>query len=246
MKGGKIDINSDLGEGYGNDAEIMPYISSCNIACGGHFGTRHTIEATIDLAIQNYVKIGAHPSYPDKNHFGRKRRDMAFGELNESLIEQIEKVKDIAKQKNQNLHHIKLHGALYLESLTNSDLSENIANLMKTHFPECTLYAPYSSKMSGAAVNRNLNIKYEGFADRKYHADLTLVDRRHPLAILTEAAQVKEQVMLIVENNLVKTLEGELVPIVADTLCIHGDHPKANIIAKILFQWLSENNYLIK
>ncbi|MEX0883056.1 MAG: 5-oxoprolinase subunit PxpA [Cyclobacteriaceae bacterium] len=246
MKVRKIDINSDLGEGYGNDADIMPFISSCNIACGGHFGTRQTIKETIDLAIQNQVKIGAHPSYPDKYHFGRKRMDIPFNELLNSLIEQIEIVKGMANQKNQALHHIKLHGALYLESLTNWELSENIAILIETHFPECTLYAPYMSKMADAAIKRNLKLKYEVFADRKYLVDLTLVDRKHPFAILTDPAEIMEHVMLMVENKKVKTLEGKLVPIVADTLCIHGDHPKAISIAKALFKLLSEKKHLIK
>jgi 5-oxoprolinase (ATP-hydrolysing) subunit A len=241
-----IDINSDLGEGFGNDAVIMPYISSCNIACGGHFGSPETVKATIDLAIQNQVKIGAHPSYPDEKNFGRRKMDISQDELEISLLNQIQLVEKEALKKNQILHHIKLHGALYLDTIKDIEKANLVANLVRRHFPESVIYAPFKSKMAAAARNVKLEVKYEVFADRNYLPDLSLVNRNDPQAILIDPIQINEHLLLIIENQKVKTMEGKAVNIKGETICVHGDNAKAMAIAKSIHEMFLKKGYLIQ
>lgn len=241
-----IDINSDLGEGFGNDAAIMPYISSCNIACGGHLGTPETVKTTIDLAIKNKVKIGAHPSYPDRENFGRRKMDISHDDLEISLKNQIQLVKKEAQDKSQPLHHIKLHGALYLDTIKDIEKANLVANMVRRYFPQAMIFAPFKSAMAVAAKKAKLEVKYEVFADRNYHLDLSLVSRADPQAILIDPIQINKHLLLIIEEQKVKTIEGLAVNIQGETVCVHGDNAEAIAIAKSIHKMFLKKGYLIQ
>ncbi len=231
-----IDINSDLGEGMGNDAHIMPFISSCNIACGAHAGDIGTMEKTIDLALKYKVKIGAHPSYPDRKNFGRKVMEIDPEQLSQSLLEQVQSLNIILHKKGTSLHHIKPHGALYNEAAVNPEIAQLIIDLVKKHFPECVLYVPDQSVIGRLAAENSLNIQFEVFADRNYQDDLSLVSRNETNAIIRDTDMVKEHLLRMVNEGLVKTVTGNLKPIKANTICVHGDHPEALALSKVIFE----------
>ncbi|MEX2594278.1 MAG: 5-oxoprolinase subunit PxpA [Anditalea sp.] len=241
-----IDFNCDLGEGSGNDAAIMPFISSCNIACGGHAGDLTTMRKTVLLATAHQVKIGAHPSYPDPQNFGRKIIPMSLPDLTESLIHQIRTLENIAHHFGLKLHHIKLHGALYNQAAQEAEAARLIVDMMKKYFMQYTLYAPYPSVLSQIALKEGLQIKYEVFADRNYNADLSLVSRRFPYAVLLDHQKVLEHVERILKEGKVKTISGELVAIRADTLCVHGDNPEAVSLAATIYKKLKREGYFIR
>lgn len=233
------DINADLGEQTGNDSGIMPYISSCNIACGGHAGDNDSIRFTVDLALTHHVKIGAHPAYPDRENFGRKHMDISREQLSESLLWQVDQIQHYLNQLKEPLHHIKLHGALYNEAAVDFDLASFIVDLLKLNFPTTLLYAPYGSKLAILAFEEGVPMKSEVFADRRYQDDLSLVPRSSPQACIEDWKEIKAQVEEMIYRQRVKTINGNYVPIQADTLCVHGDHPKSIQTAKRLYELLN-------
>ncbi|WP_339900822.1 LamB/YcsF family protein [uncultured Cyclobacterium sp.] len=229
-----VDLNCDLGEGMANDKAIMPFLGSCNIAAGGHTGDEHTILETIQLAKKHQVKIGAHPSYPDQQNFGRSPVDISFAQLEESLFQQINLVKKLASTENKTLHHIKFHGALYLKSLTSPELAGNLAKFVAHNYKGVQLYAPYGSCMAEEARKQKVPLKNEGFADRAYMTSSILISRKNSNAILTNLDEVRHQVLSMVYKGKVPTFDKQSHDIVVDTICIHGDHPKALEIAQLL------------
>ncbi|WP_161625586.1 LamB/YcsF family protein [Cyclobacterium qasimii] len=229
-----MDLNCDLGEGMPNDNAIMPYLGSCNIASGGHTGNAQTVIETIQLAKKHQVKIGAHPSYPDRLNFGRKPLDISFPLLQESLVQQITLIKELAATENMSMHHIKFHGALYLSSLTSQKLANQLAQLIATHYNDVLLYAPFGSCMAEEALRHNIPIKYEGFVDRAYSTGSELVSRKQPNALLTNLETIKTQVLSMVNSGSILAIDNKEYAIKVDTLCIHGDHPKALEIAQLL------------
>lgn len=222
-----IDVNCDVGEGIGNESLILPFISSCNIACGGHAGNENIIREVIALANQNNVKVGAHPSFPDKENFGRKIIDISLDDLGVSLIEQILLVKKLAKESNVELHHIKAHGALYNLSAIDEVVANLIVEVVKEVSSESFLYVPYNSKIEKIAKNAGVLVKREVFADRNYNDDLTLVSRNHPEALLRDREAVLNHVRGMASKQKVTTLAGKELDIIADTFCIHGDTENA-------------------
>lgn len=230
----KVDINSDLGEGSGADVTIMPFISSCNIACGGHAGNPISMQETIDLAIKNHVKIGAHPSYPDPANFGRKVIDMPLDELKGSILSQIKELEKWANQSGAKLHHIKPHGALYNEAAANKSIADLIVEIMKSYYPDLVLYVPDGSIIAEIAKREEISIWFEVFADRNYRDDLTLVSRKEPNAVLYDSSEVLEHLKRMIISGQVLTVSGKQLPIKADTVCVHGDNPSAlKLVASI-------------
>lgn len=232
--GENVDLNCDLGEGMANDKAIMPFLGSCNIAAGGHTGDERTILETIQLAKKHQVKIGAHPSYPDEQNFGRSPMDIPFAQLEKSLFQQINLVKELAYAENKTIHHIKFHGALYLKSLTSPNLAGKLAKFLAHNYKGIHLYAPYGSCMAEEALKQNVPLKNEGFADRAYMTSSTLLSRKNSNAILTNLDEVRHQVFSMVYQGKVPTIDKEQHKIVVDTICIHGDHPKALEIAQLI------------
>jgi len=229
-----VELNCDLGEGMPNDNAIMPYLGSCNIASGGHTGNARSIIETIKLAKKNQVKIGAHPSYPDRPNFGRIPMDISFPMLQESLIQQIGLIKELASTEDMPLHHIKFHGALYLSSLTSQKLAKQLAQLIADRYEGVLLYAPFGSCMAEEAIRCNIPLKYEGFADRTYLTGSALIGRKQANALLTNLEAIKYQVLSMINFGSIWTIDKKEYKIKVDTLCIHGDHPKALEIAQLL------------
>lgn len=232
-----IDINCDLGEGLPNDAELMQNISSCNIACGGHAGTIETIDKTITLAIKNEVKIGAHPSFPDKENFGRKLLNLPYKELQQSIEAQVQLfVERLNKQKGK-LHHIKVHGALYNASAKNVELANLVVNAVKNIDKTVFLYVPFNSVIEEIAKQHHIKIKYEVFADRNYNNDGSLVMRSQENAVIYDKEIALKHIRRMFYDKQIQTISGELIYTKADTFCIHGDNKNAIEI----LQFINEN-----
>lgn len=234
MKQVSIDINADLGEGIGNENELMPVISSCNIACGGHAGDERSMRAAVKLAKHYRVKIGAHPSFPDVTNFGRKIIEMSRTELHATLKEQINTLNKIVEEEKAVLHHVKPHGALYNLAMTDSQTATVIIEVLKSMHPPVCIYVPYNSVIANVALAHDIPIIYEAFADRNYNDDLTLVSRVNTNALLHEENEVFQHVYRMIAQEEVKTVSGKLIPIKANTFCIHGDNPRAIKIANKL------------
>ncbi|WP_136481280.1 5-oxoprolinase subunit PxpA [Cognatitamlana onchidii] len=230
----RIDINADVGEGVGNESEIMPFISSCNIACGGHAGGIKTMRTVVGLAKENKVKIGAHPSFPDKENFGRQIIDMPCTALYTSIKNQIKDLIEVLDDYHLQIHHVKPHGALYNLAAVDEKTAQVVVEVMRGLMLRAKLYVPYKSVIAKVAIEQNIPIMYEAFADRNYNDDLTLVSRDLDYAIIDNADAMFDHVFRMVTSNKVKTWSGKLKAIEADTFCMHGDHPKAfNLISEL-------------
>ncbi|QTD38949.1 5-oxoprolinase subunit PxpA [Polaribacter batillariae] len=235
-----IDINCDVGEGIKNEHLLMPYISSCNIACGGHFGNAETIDKTIQLAVENKVFIGAHPSFPDKENFGRKSMHISHQKLQKSIENQLALFTNRLSLVAEKLHHIKPHGALYNLIAVDKNFAETFLKSIGKYTKDIFLYVPYNSVIEKLAIKKNIKIKYEVFADRNYNNDLTLVSRNKENALITDVKDVLSHVLLMCKGS-VKTISGELKTIKADTFCIHGDNEKAVSILEYVSKKLQEH-----
>ncbi len=230
-----VDINCDVGEGVGNEAQLLPFISSCNIACGGHAGDVETIDEVLELAKKHKVYVGAHPSFPDRENFGRKVMEISSRELKVSLEEQILLLKERTEDHGLKLHHIKAHGALYNLTATDRSMAELVVEVVLKCCPDTFLYVPYQSEISEVAKEKGLQIKYEAFADRNYNDDLTLVSRSNNLALIHKKEEVFSHVLNMLKNEKVKTISGKELSIETDTFCIHGDSENAEDLVKYLF-----------
>ena len=239
-----IDVNCDVGEGINNEKDLLPFISSCNIACGGHAGDAKTIERVISLAKQYNVKVGAHPSFPDRENFGRKVIDISPNELKKSLENQILLLKDSAQHQAVTLHHVKPHGALYNLAAIDQKVAELVVDVVLKCCSKVFLYVPYQSEIASVAKQKGLPIKYEVFADRNYNDDLTLVSRNNDHALIQTKEKVLSHVLNMYRANKVTTVTGQEIPILVDTFCIHGDSSNAVELVKYLFEELK--NYNIK
>ena len=240
-----IDINCDVGEGVENEHLIMPYISSCNIACGGHFGDVNSIDKTITLAIKNKVKIGAHPSFPDKENFGRKLMQISDEALKISIENQLDLFLQRLTFVDEKLHHIKPHGALYNAITVDEKLAKLFVKITQKYLENAFLFVPYNSVIEKVALINGLKVKYEAFADRNYNDDLTLVSRAQENALLSEEKEVFNHVLSMIKSGKVKTISGVERLIKVDTFCIHGDAKNAFRIAKYLHKNLKKEGYKV-
>ena len=222
----RLNINCDLGEGGQNDAALMPYIQSCNIACGGHYGDENSIRAAILLAKKYGVRIGAHPSYPDKENFGRKIIQISNQDLKASLIDQITLFQEICNTENIPMHHLKLHGALYNQAAKNEALAQLILGVIDELEMDAFLYVPAFSVLEKMAKNK-VQTKVEAFIDRTYQDDYTLTPRTQERALITQPEEAWNQLREMHFSNTLKTVSGKTLSMKADTYCIHGDSPEA-------------------
>ena len=239
----KIDINADIGEGCNNDKNLFPLISSCNIACGGHTGDNESIKNSIILAINHDVKIGAHPSFPDKLNFGRKLMKISENDLQQSLSSQINSVIKIARKYNKKIHHIKPHGALYNLAFSDFKTCKIIINCIKKLPYKVSLFSQYKSLLSNLAKENGIKIFNEVFIDREYNNDLSLVNRESKNAITNDLNKINKKVLNIFKNNKIISVNNIKMNVRAETYCIHGDNPNALIIIKSLRSYL--NSYQI-
>jgi UPF0271 protein len=208
-----IDLNADLGEGDPYDVELLEIVSSCNVACGGHAGDMTSMRDTVRSAMKNRVAIGAHPSYPDREGFGRRSEFMAGDELRKSLVAQIKTLASIALEEGATLTHVKPHGALYNDAVNNRELADAIATAVAEALPDAMFVGLPGSELQNAALAQQLTFVAEGFIDRAYQKDGQLVPRSQPGAVHNSLEQVLPQAV---------SLAGKV-----DTLCIHGDTPGA-------------------
>ncbi|RZN82875.1 MAG: 5-oxoprolinase subunit PxpA [Winogradskyella sp.] len=241
----EIDINADVGEGIGNEANMMPYLSSCNIACGGHAGNFETMKSVVKLAKAHQVKIGAHPSFPDKENFGRINMKLSLEELFDSLKSQVEDLTTVLKSENVEIHHIKPHGALYNLATKDSETAKVILKVIKSFSSSVKLYAPYKSVIAELAKHENIEVVFEGFADRNYNQDLSLVSRQNKDALITEKEAVLKHVFKMISEQKINTITGVEVELFADTICVHGDTENAQNILEYLYHNLELNNVRI-
>lgn len=222
LRTGTIDINCDMGEGAGHDAELMPLISSANIACGGHAGDPDTMRATVDLARQHGVAIGAHPGYPDREHFGRRDLGLGTTATVEAILRQIDALAHIAGPL---LHHVKLHGAIYHRVGVDRELADALARGLTTHHPELVVCAAAGSAFLDRCRRLGLAVIEEAFVDRGYADDGSLAPRSTPGAVIGDPATSAGQARSLAVEGCVRSLGGRTLPIHADTLCLHGDGP---------------------
>lgn len=233
----KLDINCDVGEGFGNEGEMMPFIQSCNIACGGHAGNALSMVEIVRLAIRHKVKIGAHPSYPDVENFGRKSIKISTIELSRTISGQIDSLERIIVNCGGRMNHIKPHGALYNDLVMSDELSITFLNIIKTYKKEVKLFVPYNSAVAKIAMRDGFTVVYEAFADRNYNTDLSLVSRNDKNAVITDPKIMLERILDIKNKRLIKTISGKHMAILASTFCVHSDTP--NIIDSI--KYLNKN-----
>ena len=243
-----IDLNCDMGESYGAwkmgaDAEVMPYISSANIACGFHGGDPATIRATVQVALEHGVAIGAHPSLPDLQGFGRRVMKIKPQEMYDLVVYQAGAVEAFARAAGAKLHHVKCHGALYNMAATDESLSEAMVRAAKDL--GVMLYVLSNSKNFEIAKRAGIRVAGEVFADRGYSDDGTLAPRDLPGGLIEDAAQAVKQALAMIEQGYVTSLGGKRVPVAAQTLCLHGDQPGAVAFAKALRQAFSEKGISI-
>jgi UPF0271 protein len=223
-----------MGEGMGNDEALMASINSANIACGYHAGDPATMEKLIDLCLFHHVHIGAHPSFPDRQNFGRKPMIFPAGEIYTFITQQLNLIDGIAKKCGAILHHVKPHGALYNMAVTDRALASVLAHAVKDFNPSLVYYGLSGSVMIEEAERQGLQTAREVFADRTYQKDGTLTPRSEPNALLHDPGLVVKQVLKFIKENKVTSVSGEEIYIKADTICIHGDGEHALLFAKTI------------
>jgi UPF0271 protein len=236
-----IDINCDVGEGIENEHLLMPYISSCNIACGGHFGDEKSMDKTISLALKNKVLIGVHPSFPDTKNFGRMLMQISDEKLQKSIQNQLDIFLERMQLQNAILHHIKPHGALYNAIAVDEHLATIFVNSILKYSKNVFLYVPYQSVIEKVALKNNINILYEAFADRNYNDDLTLVNRNQSNAIITDKKAVFKHVSKMFFDGKVTSISGVEIPIKVNTFCVHSDTENALEIVESLSNKFNKN-----
>ena len=241
-----IDLNCDLGEGSPNDELLYPYISSANIACGYHAGDLDCITKAIDFCIAHNVAIGAHPGFNDKPNFGRKEVKLSPERLQDLVMHEILVVRFSAMKRNKKMHHVKLHGAMYNMAARDKAMALTIADAVLRVDPDVIIYGLSGSYIISEAKAIGLATCSEVFADRTYQPDGSLTPRNQPNAMINSVAQSIQQVLQMLQEKTVTCADGTVIPIVAETICFHGDSDHAVAFAKHIHQTLIQHNIDIK
>lgn len=235
-----------MGEGIENEAAIMPFISSANIACGFHAGDEYTIKKTIELALKNGVAVGAHPGYDDRANFGRVSQYLSLLDLAEIIAEQIHLFEKVASPMGCKIHHVKLHGAMYNDCAKEEAYSKIVAQTIYAINPDLFIYGLSGSHAIKEASKIGLPFAHEVFADRTYQSNGQLTPRNFDHALIQDPKIAAEQVLQLIQENSVNTNTGEAIHLAVDTICLHGDHPHAIDIAKTIYALLKNNQIEIK
>lgn len=241
-----IDLNCDLGEGYSNDSVIMPYISSANIACGYHAGDESTMKKTVELCLKHNVAIGAHPSFLDRESFGRTDMHIELSEIYDLITRQVQLMIKVAGESGAIIQHVKPHGALYNMAAKSIKISSVIALAIKDINEKLILYGLSGSHLINEAKKIGLKSCSEVFADRTYRDDGRLTARSDPQALITDSEKAIEQVLQMINKGTVTTVSGKEIPVLANTVCLHGDGEHAVEFAKKIHSTLKENNIEIR
>ncbi len=246
-----IDLNSDLGESFGNytlgmDERILELISSANIACGFHAGDPDVMHRTVQLALKNNVALGAHPGFPDLVGFGRRTMGVSPQEVYTMMVYQIGALNGFIKAEGGKMQHVKPHGALYNMAAKDKKLAEAIAESLYKVDPELVLFGLAGSEMIHAAKRIGIRAIEEVFADRTYQKDGTLTPRSQANSMITDDEKTMAQVLQMVQEKRVTSVDGGEIPLQADTICVHGDGEHALNFAKQIKEKLEEANILVK
>ena len=240
-----IDLNCDMGEGIGHDEQLMPFISSANIACGFHAGNYSVMNDTVKLAKKFNVAVGAHPSFPDKENYGRTNMNLTVKEIYELMLYQMGSLHAIAKVNSVTMHHVKPHGALYNMAAVNMEYADAIVDAIIDFDSTLILYGLANSKMIDSAKAKGIKYFAEAFADRTYQADGTLTSRSQPNALIDSEDVATKQVLQMINQKSVKATNGAIIQLQADTICLHGDGQRALSFAKALNHSLNESGIKI-
>lgn len=229
-----IDLNADLGEGCASDAALLQLVSSANIACGFHAGDAQTMLASVREALKNGVAIGAHPSFPDRENFGRTAMTLPLETVYGQTLYQIGALAAIARAEGGVMRHVKPHGMLYNQAAKDPQLADAIARAVHACDPSLILVGLAGSELIRAGEHYGLTTRQEVFADRGYQADGSLVPRTQPGALVEDEEHALAQTLGMVESGRVKSITGEWANVVAQTVCIHGDGEHALAFARRL------------
>ena len=241
----RIDLNCDMGEGYTTDALIMPLISSANIACGYHAGGGELMRQTIRLALQHQVAIGAHPSFDDKEGFGRREMHLSSEEIYQIVLDQVNTIRKSAAEEGASLHHVKPHGALYNMAAKDAMVADAISRAIKAIDASLILYGLPNSASETSAIQHGLRFYREVFSDRTYTDQGMLTPRNQPNAMIETAEQSVAQVLQIILQETLQSTTGREMSIKADTVCIHGDGEHAVEFAQMINRALHQDNITI-
>ena len=241
-----IDINCDMGESFGNfrlgnDEKVFPYLTSCNIACGFHAGDPLHMERTVDLALKHGVQIGAHPSYPDLNGFGRRKMHLPPDELRTLVKYQIAALKGMVESRGGKLSYVKPHGALYNSIAHDPAEALSVIQAIQEMGGHLLLMGLAGSPIEKLAQAQGIPFVPEAFADRFYEADGRLRSRSLEKSVISDPLEAAQQVLSIVQNQHLQSWDGNKVPIQARSICIHGDNPKAVDLLKAIDDMLSQH-----
>ena len=242
----EININCDLGEkskhhSNKHDPELLKIVNSANVACGFHAGDEDTMDQVVQISKDNGVSIGAHPSFNDPENFGRKRINLSSLEIKKLIIDQYEILQNIASKHNENVSHIKPHGALNNMACEDIELATTLAKTIKDISKDIIYLVPTGSKMEVAAKTLNMKIACEIFADRNYEDDGNLVSRKKSHALITDPELARNHVLSMVKNQAINCHSGKQIPCEIDSVCIHGDNESSLEIAKSIKKNLFEN-----
>lgn len=242
----QIDLNADLGEGCGNDEALLALISSANIACGWHAGDAATMVQTVQWALARGVAIGAHPSYPDRENFGRTEMQRDPEHVYADVLYQIGALDAIVRAQGGKLHHVKPHGALYNQAVRDPTLARAIVRAVRDFDPDLVFFGLAGSQMIDIAKEAGLRVRQEVFADRGYNPDGTLVRRGTPGALHEDEEVALNQTLTMVREQRVRAIDGSWVPIQAETVCLHGDGAHALAFARRIRERLGAEGIAIR
>ena len=247
----EININCDLGEksklhSNENDPALLEIVNSANVACGYHAGDEETMREVIKISKNRGVSIGAHPSFNDPDNFGRERMNLSENEIRRLIIDQYEVLQKIAQENNENVTHMKPHGALNNMACEDIELATILAKVIYEIDKDLIYLVPTGSKMEKAAKSLNMKIACEIFADRNYEDDGNLVSRKKPHALITDPEQAKKHVLSMVQNQAINCHSGKQIPCEIDSVCIHGDNESSLATAKSIRDNLLENKLNLK
>jgi UPF0271 protein len=246
----RIDLNSDLGEAFGawtlgDDAALMPVITSANVACGFHAGDPGVMRRTVALARSHAVAVGAHPGFPDLAGFGRRELRCSPQEVEDLVVYQVGALAAIASTQGVRLQHVKAHGALYNMACVDEGLASAIARATAAVDRSLILFGLPGSALLRAGRHEGLRVASEVFADRAYHANGTLVSRARAGSVIDDPHLVVSRAVRMAKDRTVISVEGAVVPVEADTLCIHGDTPGAAALARAIREALEEHGVVV-